>query len=207
MTSIAALFVHGIMLMALLLLIFQVRRWKQYWPIPYLVSAVIIVLPIQNWLLIEFSRGYFSNLSMATLMVCLIYVLTAMRPKVSGETQSIDHSFKVFILLLSVVLFPSSMGAFQFDVFALGFPSEPGFDALVSGLLLVGLFAWYKGAYQLAVYVTLVFLSYGLGLYESQNIWIYMLDPIVMMIFMVGYLMAALKMLFIQLKTRLVNHA
>ncbi len=87
MTSLFGLLGHGIMLMALLLLILQVKRWKQYWPVAYLISAIIIILPIQNWLLIEFSRGYFSDLSMATIIVCLIFIVSGMRPQNRNRSQ------------------------------------------------------------------------------------------------------------------------
>jgi hypothetical protein len=203
MTSIFAFFAHSILLMAIMLAVLQVRRWKQYWPIPYILAAVIMILPVANWLIIEFSRGYFSDISMATIIVCLVYIVSGMRPK----AVTLDHSFKVFILTVCIILFPSSMGATQYDLFSLGFPSETGFNALVIGLSAVGLIAWYKKVYQLAIYVALVLISYSAGIYESKNIWVYMVDPIVMVLFIVGYLKLIIQIAYKFIKIRLVKNA
>ena len=202
MTSLFGLLGHGMMLMALLLLILQVKRWKQYWPVAYLISAIIIILPIQNWLLIEFSRGYFSDLSMATIMVCLIFIVSGMRP----QAIAIDHSFKLFILVIAAILFPSSLGLGQYDLFSLGFPSETGFDFLIVFIAAIGLFAWYKQANQLAWYIAAVFIAYYFGLYESQNIWVYLIDPIVMLVVILGYVIMAIKLMFQYIKSRLVKN-
>ena len=202
MTSLFGLLGHGMMLMALLLLILQVKRWKQYWPVAYLISAIIIILPIQNWLLIEFSRGYFSDLSMATIMVCLIFIVSGMRP----QAITIDHSFKLFILVIAAILFPSSLGLGQYDLFSLGFPSEAGFDFLIVFIAAIGLFAWYKQANQLAWYIAAVFIAYYFGLYESQNIWVYLIDPIVMLIVIVGYVIMTIKLMFQYITSRLVKN-
>ena len=202
MTSVFALLAQSILLMALILAVFQVKRWKKYWPVPYIMSAIIIVMPIAAWLVIEFSLGYFSDVSMATIFVCLVYILGGMRPKVIP----IEHSFKLFVLLIGFILFPSSLGATEYDLFALGFPSEGGFNVLIIGFTLCGLMAWYKQATQLAVYITMVMCSYSLRIYETDNIWVYIVDPIVMLIFIVGYLNLAIHKIMSFVKNRLVNN-
>ena len=202
MTSLFALFGHGVMLMAVILMLLQVRRWKQYWPLAYLISAVVIILPLQNWLVIEFSWGYFSDLSMATVFVCLCYVATGMRL----ERIKMDQSLKLTILILAAILFPSAMGATNYDMFSLGFPSEAGFNYLLIVITVIGLLAWYKQAKHLSIYIGMVLISYGLGLYESHNLWLYIIDPIVVIIFAISYLIALVKLLYSMLKNRLLNH-
>jgi hypothetical protein len=197
-----ALLGHGIMLMALLLTIFQVRRWKQYWPAAYLLAAIVIVLPIKDWTVIEFSRGYFADLSLATILLCFCHILSSMRPK----PIVISHSFKILILLMSAILFPSSLGASQYDLFSLGFPSEAGFNYLVIGLAAVAILAWYAKQTFIAIYIALVFISYNLNLYASQNLWVYMLDPIVMLICLFSYFKLAVKIIYSKVKNRLFNH-
>ncbi|MFT6327988.1 MAG: hypothetical protein ACJAYK_002993 [Crocinitomicaceae bacterium] len=193
---------HGIMLMAFLLAIFQIKRWKQYWPAVYLLAAIIIIMPIKDWTVIEFSRGYFADLSIATILVCLCYVLSGMRP----QSIVISHTFKIMILTMSAIIFPSSLGASEYNLFSLGFPSEAGFNYLVIGLALIAVLAWYKNETLIAIYIALVFLTYNLGLYTSQNLWIYMLDPIVMLIFLFSYLKFATQIIYVRVKGRLFSH-
>lgn len=202
MTSLFALFGHGVMLMAVILMLLQVRRWKQYWPLAYLISAVVIILPLKNWLVIEFSWGYFSDLSMATVFVCLCYVATGMR----SERIKMDQSLKFTILISAAILFPSAMGATNYDMFSLGFPSEAGFNYLLIVITVIGLLAWYKQAKHLSIYIGMVLISYGLGLYESHNLWLYIIDPIVVIIFAISYLIALVKLLYSMLKNRLLIH-
>jgi len=197
-----ALLGHSIMLMALFSAIFQVRRWRKYWPVAYLLASIIIILPIKNWTVIEFSRGYFADLSMATILVCFCYVLSGMRP----QPIVISHAFKIFILMMSAIIFPSSLGANEYNLFSLGFPSETGFNFLVIGLAAIAVLAWYKNETLIAIYVALVFLTYNLGLYTSQNLWIYMLDPIVMLIFLFSYLKFATQIIYVRVKDRLFSH-
>lgn len=198
MTALFGLLGHAIFLMALLLWLFQVRRWKRYWPAVYAVSAIVIILPIQDWLVIEFSRGYFSDLSLATLLVCVLYILNGMRP----VAFKIEQSFKIVIIFIGCVLFPSSLGFGQYDLYSLGFPSEPGFNYLVIGSVILGLLAWVMKAQQLSIYLALALSAYALGIYESQNLWVYLIDPIVMLIVLLGYALALVKNTFKFLKSR-----
>lgn len=178
MTSLAALFSCALFFIALLFALFQVKRWGRYWPVAYIFSAVFLVIPLQNWLIIEFVRGYVSDLSMATVMICALYLWNIVRP----NSVRIQVSFKWLMLVIAIILYPMSMGVTQFDPFTMGYASNEGYVHLITGFTLVGLLAWVMGYQHIAMLVLLALLANGFQIYESQNFWTYLIDPIAVMV-------------------------
>jgi len=178
MKDLIGFFGHGLFLMAILLFVLQGKRWKQYWPIPYLIAAIVIVLPVQNWLVIEFSRGYFSDLSVATILVCALAVVNHARP----HTVKIGMPFHVFILALAVFLYPYTMGLSKNDPFVLGYATASYYPVFVAVLIVIGLIAWFKDLKGIALFIGLSLLAQGLDVYGSGNLWLYLMDPIAVII-------------------------
>lgn len=174
MTSLFSLFGHGLFLLAFILFVFQAKRWGKYWPIAYVISALLIVLPIKDWLVIEFSRGYFSDLSLATILMCALYVMNVAGARKLESSNALKYS----ILVLGFIMYPFTLGLSMFDPYALGFSSDAMYPAFVSLLSLFAFVSWYFRCWQLALVLALALLANGLGVYESNNIWNYLLDPI-----------------------------
>ncbi len=174
MNTFFSLMAHGLLLMTVLLMLLQVRRWKQYWPLAYLLSAVVVVFPISNWLLIEFSRGYITDISFASLVMLGMYLLDILKP----QRPRNQLSFNFAILLFAILLYPASLGLTQFDPYAMGFVSHEHFEYLILSVALIGIIAAYMGYWQLALWLTLSCLAFGLQVYESSNLWNYLLDPL-----------------------------
>lgn len=189
MKELIGFFGHGVFLLSILLFVFQSRRWKQYWPIPYLISAVIIILPIQDWLLIEFSRGYFSDLSAATILLCLLGVLNHTRP----QPIKVGVSFYLFILLLACVLYPATLGLSMNDPFVLGYATANYYPVFVVSLVLIAIAAWFKGFNWISLYIVMCLLAQGFDIYGSGNLWLYLMDPIAVIMSLVALVWIASK--------------
>lgn len=184
MTTLFSVFACAIFFMALFFSVFQVKRWGRYWPLAYAVVAVLLVLPLDHWLLIEFVRGYISDLSLSTVLICSMYLWSVVRPRSKG----IDISLKWAVVIVSSILFPMSLGLTQFDPFTLGYASNPLYVYFLLSLCVIALFAWMKGLSQIAVVISLAVLANGLQVYESQNLWVYLVDPIAFVICAVSLL-------------------
>lgn len=174
MTSLFSLFGHGLFLIALILFIVQAKRWGKYWPLAYMISAVLIVLPIKDWLVIEFSRGYFSDLSVATIVMCSLYIMNV----AGARTLDSSNALKYAVLLLGIVLYPLTLGLNMLDPYAIGFSSHAMYSVFVSALSLIAFSTWYLGLWQLTLVLVLALLANGLSIYESNNIWGYLIDPL-----------------------------
>lgn len=174
MTSLFSLLGHGLFLLALILFIVQAKHWGKYWPIAYVIAAVLIVLPIKDWLVIEFSRGYFSDLSITTVVMSTFYILN-----VAGA-RNLDSSstLKYAVVGLALLLYPLTLGLSMLDPYAAGFSSHVMYPVFISVLSLFAFASWYFGLWQLALVLALALLANGLSLYESNNIWNYLIDPL-----------------------------
>lgn len=189
MTTLFSLFTCAIFFMALFFSVFQVKRWGRYWPLAYVIVAVLLILPLGHWLLIEFVRGYTSDLSLATVFMCCMYLWGVVRP----QSNTTDVSLKWAVVIISLVLFPMSLGLTQFDPFTLGYASNPLYVYFLLSLCLVALIAWFKGLSQIAVVISLAILANGLQIYESQNLWVYLVDPIAFVMCVASLLSQGLK--------------
>jgi hypothetical protein len=184
MTSLCALFAAALFFMALFFAVFQVKRWGRFWPVAYILVAVLLVLPLDHWLLIEFVRGNLSDLSMATATICALYLWNVVRP----NSANIQLSLKWFVLIIAVLLYPMSMGWSYFDPFSMGYSSNGLYVYLLISLAVAGLVAWFIGFQHVAIVITLAVLANGLQIYESQNLWVYLIDPIAVIICSVSLL-------------------
>jgi hypothetical protein len=197
MSTFFSLMAHGLLLMTVLLMLLQVRRWKQYWPLAYLLSAAIIVLPLSNWLLIEFSRGLLTDLSLASLLMLGTYLLSILKVKRPIN----DMSLNLVILLFAILLYPASMGLGMFDPYSLGFASHVYYDYFVLGIAAMGILAAYIGYQQLAIWLTLSCIAHGLQVYESSNLWNYLLDPFAVIAVLVSMINTYAKKLYFRISS------
>lgn len=198
MTSLFSLFGHGLFLLAFILFVVQAKRWGKYWPIAYVISALLIVLPVKDWLVIEFSRGYFSDLSIATILMCSLYIMNVAGARKLESSNALQYS----ILVLGFILYPFTLGLSMFDPYVFGFSSDAMYPIFVSVLAVCAFISWYFGLWQLALVLALALLANGFGTYESNNVWNYLLDPIAVIMSLVSLVMLHSKTIYKKLNNK-----
>jgi len=201
MSVLFSLMAHSLVIMCLCLVLLQVRRWGKYWPIGYAIAAIVMVLPVSHWLVIEFSRGLLGDLSFASILMLAAYLLTIMKV----DRTSNASSFNGLVILMAVVLYPTSLGFGQFDMYSIGFASSGYYNYLVTAIAGLGIIAWYLGYAQIAIWLTLSVLAHGLNLFESNNLWNYLLDPLVVIACLVSVIIKASKLVLKKFKSRAHN--
>lgn len=197
MTNLFSLFGSALFFMALCFAVLQVKRWGKAWPVAYLLVSVLLIIPVNHWLIVEFVRGYVSDLSMATLFICALYLWRVVRP----SADKVQPSLYWFVIVLALFLYPMSMGLTQFDPFTLGYSSNELYPVMLLVLVFVGLVTWFIGLKNIAVVIAMAVLANGLQLYESQNLWVYLIDPIAVIMSFVSVVLQGCIMLFTRLKT------
>ncbi|MEH6345289.1 MAG: hypothetical protein V7785_09400 [Bermanella sp.] len=193
-----SLMAHSLIIMCLCLMLLRVKRWGKYWPIGYVISAIIMVMPIKDWLVIEFSRGLLGDLSFASLLMLGSYLLTIMKKNRASNASS----FNLLVIIMAVVLYPTSLGYSHFDMYSIGFASDEAYKYLVTVIAAIGIIAWYVGYAQIAIWLTLSLLAHGLGLFESNNLWNYLLDPLVVIACFISVIIKAAKLALKKSKSR-----
>ena len=78
------------------------------------------------------------------------------------------------VVLVGVVFYPLALGLSLLDPYHFGYAPSDMTVLLVS----VSVIAWLRGQRALAVVILLPLLAFDLRLFESANLWDYLLDPI-----------------------------
>lgn len=138
------------------------------------VAAVIAVLvPIGDLSIAAYVRGATGDLSAATLALAANAVFARM----TGRTMLEPRERSALLWLVAgaaLFLYPFALGWTPFDPYALGY----GSIAFVTALLLVTLASWRMGLKLIVLVVLAGALAWLGGLYESRNLWDYLIDPL-----------------------------
>lgn len=139
-----------------------------------IVSGVFsaILLPLCDLPLAAYVRGILGDLSISSLLalgyVCgqrlEVFQTLASRRKVGALA---------LIALVAIALYPLALGAGAYDPYRLGY-GEPGFLAVA---LMLALAAIALRGPVVAVSISLAVLAWAVGWYESNNLWDYLIDP------------------------------
>jgi hypothetical protein len=119
-------------------------------------------------------RGLMGDLSITTLVLLLRAIC---RPFWGWSRVDSKTSLALQGLLAAggLALYPLALGIGRFDPYRLGF-ANPWFLGV---LLLLALAGWLLELHLPSVCLAMSVLAYALGFYESQNLWDYLLDPLV----------------------------
>lgn len=138
-----------------------------------LAAALVVFVPVGDLSVAGYVRGATGDLSAATLTLAA----NAVFARLTGRTVFEPRERNALLWLVAVAalfLYPFALGWTPFDPYALGY----GSIAFVTVLLLVTLAAWHA-RWRLVVLVVLAgALAYLAGVYESRNLWDYLIDPL-----------------------------
>lgn len=150
-------------------------RLRRAHPGKLLVAAFALALvPVGELPAAGYLRGTVGDLSVTTVTLLLHGLL---RPVVGGAAIDARSRLVVQVLVAAAGawLYPSAFAVGPFDPYRLGYAS-PWF---LGGLLALALAASLCGLRPVALGLSLAVLAWALGLYESRNLWDYLVDPLV----------------------------
>lgn len=162
-----------------------------------LVTVVILLIPFGELSIAANLRGVVGDLSMTSLLSMTLICLS----RITGKDYL--NRYNRYVLLVSVLsaavfLYPMTMGLTFFDPYLLGYGSY-GFATVV---LLVALISWGMRAYVTAAALLLAMVAYSVGLYESRNLWDYLIDPVIAIYAALWLAAAVLRNLYQRLRNR-----
>ena len=155
-----------------------VNRWIENSWIKFLIglifSAVLFWLEIDQQSVFLYIRALLIEPSAGLVLFSLAYLC---RTLLTSNSKDLIQQDKLLfcILIVGIVLYPLALGLGYIDIYAFGYHPYLSLGILVVALV----FWWTPNTKQLAVWLTLalIFSSYELG--ESDNVFDYLLDPIV----------------------------
>ena len=139
------------------------------------IGLVVLVAPLAHAPLVVLLRGFSGDLSIGTLLLCVISLYSILVGSVGERVErQRDRRFMLSaVLIVASVLYPLALGWGTVDPYSWGF----GNVGLAVGLFVLCLVAWAFKYYITVIWLLLTVVAYQLRTYESHNLWDYLLDP------------------------------
>jgi hypothetical protein len=157
----------------------HLSRKKRAWLLAAVFVAVLV--PFDGLPAAGYLRGVTGDLSIPTLLLLAAAILRFLSGGHANEEfprfcwGKGRRALLLLIVLAAAALYPMALGWGSFDPYRLGYGS-PWFLAVLLALAMAAIFL---GLSEIAYAVTLAVLAWGVGWYESNNLWDYLLDPLV----------------------------
>lgn len=175
LTDLAGLAGTAVAIAAVLLKLPGIARLRRSHPTPLLLAALVVALvPLGALPAAGYLRGIVGDLSVTTV---LLIVRGLLRPVLGWEAIDARSrtALQVLVAAGGLVLYPLALGLGPFDPYRLGYAS-PWFLAFLLALAVA------TGSRRLTLVtgcLTLAVLGWAAGVYESRNLWDYLVDPLV----------------------------
>lgn len=153
-----------------------VRRWPA--PLKVRIAVVLIsglggLLPVDGLFLAVYLRGVVGDLSVTGLVLIFLFLSSyVLGRRLLAERDWI--ALTVLLAVTAVILYPMALGLGYFDPYALGYESV----YFRLSLLLVALMAWYVRLYLIVTTIVLAGAGDLGDVFESDNLWDYLIDPL-----------------------------
>ncbi len=133
--------------------------------------AVALLVPLGGLPLAAYIRGMVGDPSVGLLLLIATQLFWPQSPQGTPERRM---AFLMIVSAGALVLYPLALGAGAID------PYRWGYNSLwfVSSLLLLGLIAHALRWPLVLAAISLAIIGWSLGVYESRNLWDYLLDPL-----------------------------
>lgn len=175
LTSVLSLLGHALLVAALLTWPVRQRNWPRGWRAAAAGAAVAVAfVPYDGVPVVGYLRGAIGDLSITSLLLLaasLFYFMTG-RPLFPPHERRI---LLVAVAVAALLLYPFALGLTYFDSYSLGFGSY----LMITALLLLTLVAWLARLWLVVLCAVAACVAYMAGLLESNNLWDYLIDPLV----------------------------
>ena len=139
-----------------------------------LAVALVVFVPIGGLSVAAYVRGVTGDLSAATLVLAGGACFARLTKRRLFERRESDALLGL-VAGAALFLYPFALGWTPFDPYSLGY----GSIAFVTVLLVVALAAWHARLNVVVFVVLAGALAFLAGVYESRNLWDYLIDPLV----------------------------
>ncbi len=135
-------------------------------------SIIVLSVPVWGLSLAGFVRGITGDLSLATLILLGLALVRSLAGRVLVEEHN-RRAMLLAILIAAALFYPFALGLSMFDPYRLGY----GDLWFMAALLGVAVWAGLRYSTLLAWCIALAVAAWGIGWYESPNLWDYLFDP------------------------------
>ena len=139
------------------------------------VFAVSLV-PIADQAVAHYLAGVIGTLSITSITLLFTYIVyRCTGERFPGKFKNDLRRLYLIVGLTAIFLYPSALGLSHWDLYAHGYYPI----ILAPSLLAIVVLGIYLNWLFLPLLLAIVFVGYGLELFESNNLWDYLIDPLV----------------------------
>ncbi len=140
-------------------------------------SLFLLLFPVVTEPLVIYLRGFTGDFSVAMLLLSASSIgsIVVQKDLIAPHDKKL---FYLMITLMSLILYPLSLGWGSVDTYQLGYSFWPVEWILVA----LGLLAFSLRSPFTVIWMATALISYQLSLFESRNLWDHLIDPIVSVI-------------------------
>jgi hypothetical protein len=149
------------------------RLQRSYLALLVCAIAIAVLIPFGGLPFAAYVRGWMGDLSITSLVLLTMAILRSLSGWPPSGTKD-KTALLILIALAALGLYPMALGIGFFDPYRLGY----GNPWLLGGLLLLALAACFRRLQVAALAIALAVFAWGVGWYESTNLWDYLLDPL-----------------------------
>lgn len=151
-----------------------------------IILLVAYLLPVGSLTTTGYLRGVFGDISSLSATILLWLYLGSYWTAIQVENRKAFELQPLFVpvALVSVIFYPLTLGLSRWDPYSLGY--QPLILTLVLALFGIGLVYYRK--YLSAFFLAIVLVAYLLRLQESDNLWDYLFDPVLAVVFWIWLL-------------------
>jgi hypothetical protein len=118
-------------------------------------------------------RSFVGDLSITTLVFFFLITSGALFNASPAQKKEVEL-FCVLLFPIVLIFYPLALGLTMYDPYILGY----GSPYLLGFIFLGTLLAWFRHQWLIAVSLSLSIFCYAIGWYESNNLWDYLIDPL-----------------------------
>lgn len=138
-------------------------------------TALCIFLPVFGLSIAQWLRSVLGDFSVLTLAIFINII--AQRMFNFDLLNPISRKRMLLgVVLVGLVFYPLALGVSAYDPYQLGYSPV----LLPVFLVMISIIVWFKSRRDLAIILLLPLLAYNLKLLESDNLWDYLIDPVLM---------------------------
>jgi hypothetical protein len=138
------------------------------------ICLAVLFLPVNGLAVFEYFNGLVGEGSV-TLMLLLGLAMACQMGYLRAPLKTDLHAIRNVLAALGILLYPSAMGFFSLNVYALGYRPT----ALLLVLLALVIWAWMTKRTIAATAILVAVAAFDVSLLESDNLWDYLVDPLV----------------------------
>jgi hypothetical protein len=135
-------------------------------------AACMSAVPVDGLVIAGYVRGVVGDLSITSLVLLLVGFV---RP--AADARGDRFAISALVIAGALFVYPMALGLTSFDPYRLGFAPR----GLLTVLFVIAFAAWLARRFVLLAILVAAVTSHAFGLFDSQNLWDYLIDPWVLL--------------------------